>query len=329
MMEMMKRYRKLFGLLVMVACLMTAGICTQAANIKVPSGSEVLSGGKWKGKRVNGKKKFRYKKENGKFAKNGWKKIEGAWYCVDKSGYVYTGLKKINGNYFYFKRSTTAGTAGKMQTGLVTISGKKYGFKTSGSAGTRGVRFESEWATVKGTEYYFRKDGSVHPQSRLSEEEFIEKIGPLAKADMKNTGILASVTIAQAILESGYGSTSLAMEANNFFGMKAELSGNTWNSDWAGATFSKKTQEWYGNGFVTITAEFRAYPDMSDSIRDHSNYLRYAKNGSRLRYAGVSGNKDYKKTIQLIKNGGYATDPNYVTKICSIIQRFNLTKYDK
>ena len=68
---------------------------------------------------------------------------------------------------------------------------------------------------------------------------------------------------------------------------------------------------------------------MAASIRDHSNYLRYAINGYNLRYSGVSGNKSYKKTIEIIKNGGYATDPEYVSKICNIIKRFNLTKYDK
>ena len=64
----------------------------------------------------------------------------------------------------------------------------------------------------------------------MTSQEFINLISPCAIADMKESGILASVTIAQAILESGYGTTELAINANNYFGMKCSLSGNTWNS---------------------------------------------------------------------------------------------------
>lgn len=67
---------------------------------------------------------------------------------------------------------------------------------------------------------------------------------------------------------------------------------------------------------------------MEKSIADHSAYLLGAKNGSRLRYEGVKGCTDYKKAVQLIKDGGYATAPDYVEKLCSIIERWNLTQYD-
>ena len=62
----------------------------------------------------------------------------------------------------------------------------------------------------------------------MTEKEFVEKIGNLAAEDMRTSGILASVTAAQACLESGYGSTELAKNANNLFGMKTTLSNNTW-----------------------------------------------------------------------------------------------------
>ena len=67
---------------------------------------------------------------------------------------------------------------------------------------------------------------------------------------------------------------------------------------------------------------------MEDSILDHSAYLLGAKNGNRLRYEGLIGCTDYRQAIQLIKNGGYATDTKYVDKICSIIERYDLAKYD-
>ena len=59
----------------------------------------------------------------------------------------------------------------------------------------------------------------------MNEKEFIEMIGPMAMSDMQQSGILASITTAQACLESGYGSTELAVNANNLFGMKCSLSG--------------------------------------------------------------------------------------------------------
>ena len=165
----------------------------------------------------------------------------------------------------------------------------------------------------------------------LSEADTVKKMGPLFTADQKKSGILASVTAAQFILESGYGKTELAQKANNCFGMKANLSGNTWSgSTWDGkSVYTKKTQEDDGKGnLYTITADFRKYPCVEDSIADHSAYLLGAKNGSKLRYAGLKGETDYRKAIRIIKDGGYATDTKYVDKICSIIERWNLTQFD-
>lgn len=142
---------------------------------------------------------------------------------------------------------------------------------------------------------------------------------------------MASVSLAQFILESGYGKSELAQKANNCFGMKKSLSGNTWpGSVWDGkSVYTKKTQEDDGTGkHYTITADFRKYPDIEKSIADHSAYLNGAKNGSRLRYSGLKGCTDYKKAARIIKAGGYATSTTYVEKLCSIIEKWNLTKHD-
>ncbi len=165
----------------------------------------------------------------------------------------------------------------------------------------------------------------------LIEAQVVSKVGPLFTADQKKSGILASVSLAQFILESGYGKSELAQNANNCFGMKKSLSGNTWSgSSWDGKSiYTKKTQEQNKDGsYETITADFRKYPSVAASIADHSAYLLGAKNGSTLRYAGVKGCTDYKKAVQLIKNGGYATSLTYVEKLCNIIERWNLTQYD-
>ena len=166
----------------------------------------------------------------------------------------------------------------------------------------------------------------------LSEGDVIKTVGALFTADMNKSGILASVSLAQFILESGYGKSELAQNANNVFGMKKSLSGNTWDgSSWDGkSVYTKKTQEDDGSGkLYTITADFRKYPCIEDSIADHSAYLLGAKNGSKIRYDELKGCKDYKKAVQIIKNGGYATSTTYVSKLCSIIERWNLTQYDK
>ena len=165
----------------------------------------------------------------------------------------------------------------------------------------------------------------------LSETDIIAKVGALFTADQKKSGILASVSLAQFILESGYGKSELAQNANNCFGMKKSLSGNTWNgSVWDGkSVYTKQTKEQNPDGsYETITADFRKYACVEDSIADHSAYLLGAMNGSKKRYEGIAGMTDYKKVVQLIKDGGYATSLTYVEKLCSIIEKWNLTQYD-
>lgn len=166
----------------------------------------------------------------------------------------------------------------------------------------------------------------------LTEKQAAAKILEIAREDYVKTGVLASVTAAQMILESGYVTTDLAKKANNCFGMKKELSNNTWkNSTWDGKSIVNiVTKEEYKVGVITeIKADFRKYLCIEDSVADHSAYLLGAMNGKKLRYAGLCGETNYKKAITIIKNGGYATDSQYVSKICSIIERFGLDKYDK
>ncbi len=166
----------------------------------------------------------------------------------------------------------------------------------------------------------------------LGQAERIQRIGEMCQEDYERTGVLASVSAAQCILESGYLTTELATEANNCFGMKASLSGNDWeNSTWDGESlYTKQTGEEYGGQDVTIVADFRQYDCIEDSVADHSAYLLGATvDGGGLRYAGLEGETDYRKAIEIIKNGGYATDSSYVDKVCSIIERYDLTRFDE
>lgn len=165
----------------------------------------------------------------------------------------------------------------------------------------------------------------------IEKSAFIKTLGPIARENYKRTGILASVTMAQAILESGWGQSTLAQNGNNLFGMKMSLSGNTWSgSAWDGVNYYKKrTYEYGSGGRYSITAKFRKYSCVEDSIEDHSAYLLNARNGSKKRYAGLTNTKSYKRQLQIIKNGGYATSGSYVSQLSNVIRTYHLTQWDQ
>lgn len=150
------------------------------------------------------------------------------------------------------------------------------------------------------------------------QKNFIEKVGKLAKDDAKTSGVLPSLTIAQAILESGWGKSGLTVKANALFGIKAY-------SSWTGKVYNCKTQECYdGKNYVTIDGCFRAYNSWEESVKDHGAFLK-----SLSRYKAVIGEKDYKKACKAIHEAGYATGPNYANQLINLIEQYNLTEYDK
>lgn len=149
------------------------------------------------------------------------------------------------------------------------------------------------------------------------QKNFIEKIGTLASADMQTSKILASLTIAQAILESAWGKSGLTVNANALFGIKA-------SSGWAGKVYNCNTKECYdGKTYTNISACFRAYNSLAESVADHSNFLR-----SLSRYKAVVNETDYKQACRAIKAAGYATAPNYADSLISLIEMYKLTDYD-
>ena len=153
--------------------------------------------------------------------------------------------------------------------------------------------------------------------NRMEQRKFLAIVGPLAQADMQKSGILASLTIAQAILESGWGTSELATKANALFGIKAD-------ARWSGRAYSKDTKECYdGVTYATITALFRAYDSWAESVADHSAFLLANK-----RYAAVVDERDYKAACKAIKAAGYATDPGYPQKLIGLIEKYGLTVYD-
>jgi hypothetical protein len=149
------------------------------------------------------------------------------------------------------------------------------------------------------------------------QKNFIEKIAETAVPNSKSTKILASLSIAQAILESAWGKSGSAIKFNALYGIKA---GSSWN----GKSYNSKTQECYdGKTLSTITDAFRAYDNWEQSIIDYFNLL----SGSQ-RYKNLIGEKDYKTACQKIREDGYATAPSYTTSLIKLIETYGLTKFD-
>lgn len=152
---------------------------------------------------------------------------------------------------------------------------------------------------------------------------FIAMIAPIAQAKSKGRA-LPSVCIAQACCESAYGTSPKMIRANAVFGIKVGKSKAHFGSAWHDKAYSTKTKECYdGKTYTNITDMFRAYDSIEDAVEDYFDMLAGCK-----RYKACISERDPRKCITAIKNGGYATAPDYITTIMSIINKYDLTKYD-
>lgn len=144
---------------------------------------------------------------------------------------------------------------------------------------------------------------------RITRAEYIEMYKDDAIREMHNSGVPASITLAQGILESGDGNSALARYANNHFGIKC-------HSSWNGPTFIQDDDE--------KDECFRKYKTVLESFRDHSDFLK------RKRYAFLFELKitDYKGWAKGLKKAGYATNPKYPQLLIDLIEKNDLAKYD-
>ncbi len=153
----------------------------------------------------------------------------------------------------------------------------------------------------------------------MTKNEFLETVSKLVVEENNKRGnpLFSSVVIAQAICESNWGQSKIMMKANAIFGIKA-------TSNWKGKLYNAKTQECYdGKIYTNVTACFRAYNSLEESISDYFDLITKTQ---RYRKACVANTP--LECITAIKNGGYATSPTYINTIMSIINSNNLTKYD-
>ncbi|AYE38918.1 N-acetylmuramidase [Companilactobacillus zhachilii] len=149
---------------------------------------------------------------------------------------------------------------------------------------------------------------------------FVKKIAPYAVELGKDYGVLPSITIAQAILESDWGTSSLATQYNNYFGIKGDDPANT---------KVLQTKEYTNGQWITINGRFRVYSDFRESMKDHTKLLVNGTSWNSQQYKQVLQSKDYIDAALALQTDGYATDPGYTSKIIRIIQKYNLKKYDE
>ncbi|MBL4935011.1 glucosaminidase domain-containing protein [Clostridium sp. YIM B02515] len=149
----------------------------------------------------------------------------------------------------------------------------------------------------------------------MDRKEFINSVKEGALKGYADYRILPSLTIAQAILESSWGSSQLSVRARNLFGIKAF-------SNWRGDKITLPTTEWYGDKKQVINSDFRAYDSFNESIEDHSKLL------SSVRYTPVRECSNYKEACRKIYECGYATDPAYPEKLVRIIEENKLYDFD-
>ena len=139
--------------------------------------------------------------------------------------------------------------------------------------------------------------------------------------DGAKEGVLPSITAAQAILESGWGSSELAKAPNNnLFGIKD-------SEDWHGEIVTVPTQEYLNGDYITVNAAFRKYASWNDSVVDHAKFFtstEWRKNN----YRKVVNETDYRIAAQELKNAGYATDPSYAGKLIRLIEAYKLYEWD-
>jgi LysM repeat protein len=144
----------------------------------------------------------------------------------------------------------------------------------------------------------------------LTEEAYLNSYKDIAVSEMKRTGIPASITLAQGMIESDYGRSSLAREANNHFGIKC-------HNDWKGPKIYHHDDR--------RNECFRKYGRPEDSFHDHSEFLM---SGSRYSFLFGYSSTDYKAWARGLKKAGYATNPDYANMLIRKIEEENLHYYD-
>lgn len=169
-----------------------------------------------------------------------------------------------------------------------------------------------------------QEDRTFEPDSSIThaqKQEFIHTIAPVAQKLQRQYGVLASVSMAQAMLESHYGQSQLAANYYNLFGVKTEA------TDPDGVDL--QTQEFVNEEWVTITDRFKVYKDWEESMTKHAELIYYGTSWNPDFYQAVREGTTYKEQARGLQSAGYATDPDYADKLIAMIEEWNLIQYDQ
>jgi flagellum-specific peptidoglycan hydrolase FlgJ len=150
----------------------------------------------------------------------------------------------------------------------------------------------------------------------MAPQEFLDTLLPAAQACQRKTGIPASFTLAQAALESAWGASKLAKQGCNLFGVKADKS-------WTGSVLEMPTYEYVKGQRITVIAKWRSYPDWLACMLDRAEFFR-----KNPRYTACFKQTAGEGWARAVAAAGYATDPEYANKLCSVIRGRNLARFD-
>lgn len=152
----------------------------------------------------------------------------------------------------------------------------------------------------------------------MTQQQFIQAILPGALVGYSKYQVFPSVSIAQAILESGWGKSGLAIQGKNLFGIKAI-------GKWNGPSITMPTKEYYGGKVYHVMAAFRMYPSWAASVEDHGKFL---KENPRYTKHGVFAAKNCVQQVMAIHKAGYATSSDYTRDVVGVIKKYGLERYD-
>ena len=158
----------------------------------------------------------------------------------------------------------------------------------------------------------------------MKPQDFFNKYGPYALDAQNRYNIPASITLAQAALESGWGESGLTKTANNFFGIKDQA-----NDEWYGAYIEMNTGEVFNGQNVTIKSRFRNYADAGEGFKDHASFLLKNKRYKSLFDININEPNYWIKWAQGLKAAGYATALNYDSTLINLITKYRLTEWDQ
>jgi hypothetical protein len=147
--------------------------------------------------------------------------------------------------------------------------------------------------------------------------DYVNQYNSLAISEMNRSGMPASIILAQGLLESGAGTGTIALEANNHFGIKC-------HNSWGGDCFAKEDDDYDADGQL-VKSPFRVYASVEESYIDHTNFLLQNIRYERLFYIDK---RDYIGWAFGLQACGYATDPKYAQSLITLVEKYNLYQYD-